>query len=106
MELRERAVKLVIHVREEATSKRGAISSVADQLDVNRETLRNWVLCRHRHNTHYADLRIMPSWGVDWRLRSRCGRFWANGAQKSRTMKEVAPVDFDSVRASPAEPPL
>ncbi len=34
------AVRLVLEAREEAFSKRGAISRVADQLDVNRETLR------------------------------------------------------------------
>ncbi len=42
-ELKERAVRLVFDVREEVDSKRGAVAQVADRLDINRETLRNWV---------------------------------------------------------------
>ncbi len=42
-ELKERAVRLVFDVRGESESKRGAIARIADQLDINRETLRNWV---------------------------------------------------------------
>jgi len=55
-ELRDRAVRLV---REDG--QHGAIARVADRLDINRETLRNWVLCRPRHKTHYADVGVMPT---------------------------------------------
>ncbi len=48
IELKERAVRLVFDVREESESKRGAIARIADQLDVNRETLRNWGVSRTR----------------------------------------------------------
>jgi transposase len=42
-ELRERAVRLVLELRRSSGQKQGAIARVADQLGVNRETLRNWV---------------------------------------------------------------
>jgi len=37
-EIRERAVRMVLEIGE-----RGAVARVASQLDINRETLRNWV---------------------------------------------------------------
>jgi transposase len=37
-EIRERAVRMVLEIGE-----RGAVARVADQLDINRETLRSWV---------------------------------------------------------------
>lgn len=42
-ELRERAVRLVLELRKSSGQKQGAIARVADQLGVNRETLRTWV---------------------------------------------------------------
>ncbi len=42
-ELRERAVRMVFQVREESGQQLGAVARVADQLGINRETLRNWV---------------------------------------------------------------
>lgn len=42
-ELRERAVRLVFEMRKSTGQRRGAIARVADQLGINRETLRNWV---------------------------------------------------------------
>jgi transposase len=42
-ELRERAVRMVFEVRERSGQQQGAVARVADQLGVNRETLRNWV---------------------------------------------------------------
>ncbi len=42
-ELRERAVRLVLEIRKSSGQKQGVIARVADQLGVNRETLRNWV---------------------------------------------------------------
>ena len=42
-EVRERAVRMVLEVREESGQQHGAIARVADRLGVNRETLRNWV---------------------------------------------------------------
>lgn len=42
-ELRERAVRLVFQMRKSAGQRRGAVARVAEQLGVNRETLRNWV---------------------------------------------------------------
>jgi transposase len=42
-ELRERAVRLVLELRKSSGQKQGAVARVADQLGVNRETLRSWV---------------------------------------------------------------
>jgi transposase len=42
-ELHERAVRMVFETRKQTGQKTGVISRVAQQLGVNRETLRNWV---------------------------------------------------------------
>lgn len=42
-ELRERSVRMVFEVRERTGQSKGAIARVADQLGINRETLRDWV---------------------------------------------------------------
>jgi len=42
-ELRERAVRMVFEVRAETGTNRGAIVRVAEQLGINKETLRGWV---------------------------------------------------------------
>jgi transposase len=42
-ELRERAVRLVFDIRKSDGGGRGAVARVADQLGINRETLRVWV---------------------------------------------------------------
>ncbi len=42
-ELRDRAVRMVFEVRQQTGERLGAIARVADQLGINRETLRTWV---------------------------------------------------------------
>ncbi len=42
-EVRERAVRLVFDIREEAGSTTAACSRIGDQLGINRDTLRGWV---------------------------------------------------------------
>ena len=42
-ELRQRAVRMVLEVREQTGGAPGAIARVGEQLGVNKETLRNWV---------------------------------------------------------------
>jgi transposase len=42
-EVRDRAVRLVYETRQQTGQRAGAIARVADQLGINRETLRNWV---------------------------------------------------------------
>ncbi|GAA2018286.1 transposase [Nocardiopsis rhodophaea] len=42
-ELRERATRMAVDARRDPATRPGAIARVADQLGVNRETLRNWV---------------------------------------------------------------
>jgi transposase len=40
-ELRDRTVRMVFEVREQAGERMGSMARVADQLGINRETLRN-----------------------------------------------------------------
>ncbi|OKI23767.1 transposase [Nocardiopsis sp. TSRI0078] len=42
-ELRQRATRMAVDARRGPASRSGAIARVADQLGINRETLRNWV---------------------------------------------------------------
>jgi transposase len=42
-ELRDRAVRLVFEIRKSSGQKQGAVARIADQLGINRETLRGWV---------------------------------------------------------------
>ena len=42
-ELRERAIRMAVDARRDPASRSGAIARIADQLGINRETLRNWV---------------------------------------------------------------
>ena len=42
-ELRDRAVRMVFEIREQNGQRYGALARVADQLGINKDTLRNWV---------------------------------------------------------------
>ena len=42
-ELRERATRMAVELRQDPATKQGAIARVADQLGMHPETLRNWV---------------------------------------------------------------
>ena len=42
-ELRERATRMAVELRQDPATKMGAIARVADQLGMHRETLRGWV---------------------------------------------------------------
>lgn len=42
-EVKVRAVELVLHAQADPDTSRGAIARIAKQLDLNKETLRNWV---------------------------------------------------------------
>jgi transposase len=41
-ELRERAVRMVLETIQQTGERHGVIARIADQLGINRETLRNW----------------------------------------------------------------
>jgi transposase len=43
-ELRERAVRMAVDLRRDPATRAGALKRVADQLGINPETLRNWVI--------------------------------------------------------------
>lgn len=47
-ELKARAVDLVLHALSDPDTARGAVSRVAGELGVNKETLRTWVRQHHR----------------------------------------------------------
>jgi transposase-like protein len=38
-----------------------SIPDLAQELGVSHQSLRNWLLCRSRHKSHYAEVRIMPT---------------------------------------------
>ncbi len=42
-ELKERAVRMVLALREETGERHGSVKRVADQLDIGVESLRSWV---------------------------------------------------------------
>jgi len=42
-ELRERAVRMVFELREQTGQRTGTVARVAQQLGINKETLRNWI---------------------------------------------------------------
>ena len=42
-ELRERATRMAVELRQDPATKQGAIQRVAEQLGMHPETLRNWV---------------------------------------------------------------
>ena len=42
-ELRERATRMAVEVRQDPVTRPGAIARVSEQLGMHRETLRNWV---------------------------------------------------------------
>ncbi|GAA2152571.1 transposase [Humibacillus xanthopallidus] len=42
-ELKERATRLALDARADASTRRGAIARIAGQLDINPEALRGWV---------------------------------------------------------------
>ena len=42
-EVKARAVELVLHAQSDPDTSHGAVARIAKQLDLNKETLRNWV---------------------------------------------------------------
>ncbi|WP_143336670.1 transposase, partial [Corynebacterium pacaense] len=43
VELKQRAVELVLHAQADPVTARGAVTRIADELGVSKETLRVWV---------------------------------------------------------------
>ena len=51
-ELKERAVRMVLALREETGERHGSVKRVADQLDIGMESLRGWV---HQHEVDHGE---------------------------------------------------
>lgn len=64
-EVKTRAVELVLHAQGDPDTSRGAITRVAKQLDLNRETLRNWV------RNHKQSGASSPAASVDLEVENR-----------------------------------
>jgi transposase len=43
-ELRERATRMAVEARRDPATRTGALKRIGQQLDINAETLRNWVI--------------------------------------------------------------
>lgn len=54
-ELKARAIELVIHAQSDPTTAHGAAGRVADQLGLNRETLRSWVSAHKKSGATTVD---------------------------------------------------
>jgi transposase len=52
LELKERAVRMVFALRAETGEKHGSVKRVAEQLDVEVESLRSWV---HQHEVDHGE---------------------------------------------------
>ena len=50
-ELRERATRLAVEARQDSETKDGAIKRVAEQLGINHNTLRTWVVKAERNQS-------------------------------------------------------
>jgi len=51
-ELKQRAVRMVLQLREETGERHGSVRRVADQLDIGVESLRSWV---HQHEVDHGE---------------------------------------------------
>ncbi|WJY62180.1 Transposase [Corynebacterium atrinae] len=54
-ELKARAIELVIHAQSDSVTARGAAGRVAEQLGLNRETLRSWVSAHKKSGATTVD---------------------------------------------------
>ncbi|MFD3686894.1 transposase [Nocardiopsis sp. NPDC058631] len=70
-ELRQRAIRMAVDARRNPASRSGAIARIADQLGINRETLRNWVTqaevdAGDRPGTTTDQAQRLPTQGRGW----------------------------------------
>jgi transposase-like protein len=56
VEEKSQAVRLVRQLRAETGQRHGAVKRVAEQLGYGVESVRSWVLCRHRHNSQFPSV--------------------------------------------------
>ncbi|NYH51390.1 transposase-like protein [Nocardiopsis arvandica] len=69
-ELRERTIRMAVDARQNSATRNGAIARVADQLGINRETLRNWVSQAEVDAGHRPPLPTRPSAWPNWSART------------------------------------
>lgn len=87
-EVKSRAVELVLHAQSDPTTAHGAVTRVAKQLGLNKETLRNWV---GRHKRSGAPT---PAASVDLESENRRLRAELAESQRANEILRRASVFF------------
>lgn len=87
-ELKARAIELVLHAQGDPDTARGAVSRVADELNISRETLRIWV------RTHKESGMSAPTESVDLEAENRRLRKELAESQRANEILKKASAFF------------
>lgn len=87
-ELKTRAIELVLHAQADPDTARGAVARIADELNLNRETLRVWL---RRHKESGAST---PAESVDLEAENRRLRKELAEAQRANEILKKASAFF------------
>ena len=87
-ELKTRAIELVLHAQADPDTARGAVSRVADELNISRETLRIWV------RTHKESGMSAPTESVDLEAENRRLRKELAESQRANEILKKASAFF------------
>ncbi|MGO3647961.1 MAG: transposase [Candidatus Corynebacterium faecigallinarum] len=87
-ELKARAIELVLHAQGDPDTARGAVSRIADELNISRETLRIWV------RTHKESGMSAPTESVDLEAENRRLRKELAESQRANEILKKASAFF------------
>src|SRR5450755_1252837 len=81
-----------------------ALGASQSRLEASRKVLRiRWTLCRRRHNAHYADLRVMPTWRREL-VAAACRSMMSRITNRSCQARAFKPTASSSDRARTLAP--